>query len=67
MIKDLKVDGKVVETELDNTILKVYLNEPLKSGDSITFTMDFKTYFDTGSLRRRMKTFNAFGNKHTME
>ena len=64
VVKDLKVDGKLVKTELDNTILKVYLNEPVKSGDSITFTMDFKTYFDTGSLRRRMKTFNAFGNKH---
>ena len=25
--------------------------------------MDFKTYFE-GSLRRRMKTFNAFGNTH---
>ena len=64
VVKNLKVDGKLVETELDNTILKVYLNKPLKSGQSITFSMDFKTYFDTGSLRRRMKTFNAFGNKH---
>ena len=63
MVKDLKVDGKLVETELDNTI-KSILKRACKSGDSITFTMNFKTYFDTGSLRRRMKTFNAFGNKH---
>lgn len=64
VVKNLKVDGKLVETMLDNTILKVILNEPLKSGDKITINMDFKTYFDTGSLRRRMKTFNAFGNTH---
>lgn len=64
VVKNLKVDGKSVETILDNTILKVILNEPLKSGDKITINMDFKTYFDTGSLRRRMKTFNAFGNTH---
>ncbi|MEC8273535.1 MAG: M1 family aminopeptidase [Bacteroidota bacterium] len=64
VVKNLKVDGKLVKTILDNTILKVILNEPLKSGDKITINMDFKTYFDTGSLRRRMKTFNAFGNTH---
>ena len=64
VVKNLKVDGKLVDTILDNTILKVILNEPLKSGDKITINMDFKTYFDTGSLRRRMKTFNAFGNTH---
>tara|TARA_B100001059_G_scaffold131948_1_gene132102 strand:+ start:8168 stop:11362 length:3195 start_codon:yes stop_codon:yes gene_type:complete len=64
VVKNLKVDGKSVETILDNTILKVILNEPLKSGDKITINIDFKTYFDTGSLRRRMKTFNAFGNTH---
>ena len=64
VVKNLKVNGEEVQTELDNTILKVFLNKPLKSGESITFTMNFKTYFDTGSLRRRMKTFNSFGNSH---
>ena len=64
VVNDLRIDGKLVKTTLDNTILKVELNEPLKSDESITITMDFKTYFDTGTLRRRMKTFNAFGNKH---
>jgi aminopeptidase N len=64
VVKNLTIDGKSVETELDNTILKVFLNEPLKSGESITIEMDFNTYFDNGSLRRRMKTFNAFGNSH---
>ena len=50
VVENLKVDGKSVETILDNTILKVILNEPLKSGDKITINMDFKTYFDTGPL-----------------
>ena len=64
VVKNLKVDGELVKTELDNTILKVFLNKPLKSGEKITFDLDFKTYFDSGSLRRRMKKFNAFGNTH---
>ena len=64
IIEDLTVSGKQVKTELDNTILKVYLNQPLISGDSITFEMNFKTYFDIGNMRRRMKKFNSFGNTH---
>ena len=43
--KDGKEDYAFVEKILDNTILKVILNEPLKSGDKITINMDFKTYF----------------------
>ena len=48
VIENLKVDGQEVEIELDNTILKVYLPQTLKSGTSITFSMNFKTYFDDG-------------------
>ena len=58
-------NGKTeLKTELDNTILKVYLDRPLKSGESITFDLDFKTYYAKEVIRNRMKTFNAFGNKH---
>jgi hypothetical protein len=53
-----------LKTELDNTILKVYLNKPLLPGESVTFEIDFKTYFDKESIRNRMKLFNSFGNKH---
>lgn len=56
--------GKTLKTELDNTILKVYLEEPLKSGQSISFNVKFKTYFDKGSTRRRMKLFNVDQYKH---
>lgn len=59
------VDGQELKTELDNTILKVFLNKPLRSGNSITFKMEFKTYFDSGTtLRNRMKIFNSHGYKH---
>jgi aminopeptidase N len=63
-VESIKANGINLKTEIDNTILKVYLDKPLKSGEQITFDIIFKTYFDNGSLRRRMKTFNAFGFKH---
>lgn len=63
-IDNLTVNGESVKTELDNTILKITLNSPLKTNDSVTVALQFKTYFDTGTLRRRMKTFSSFDNKH---
>lgn len=63
-ISSIIVNGKPCKTILDNTIIKVILNEPLKVGSSIDFSIDFKTYFDFGSTRRRMKSFASFGNKH---
>ncbi len=63
-VDKITIDGKEVKTELDNTILKVYLNEPLKSGSSVKFNINFKTYFDKGSTRRRMKIINVGGNTH---
>jgi aminopeptidase N len=56
--------GAALKTEYDNTIVKVFLAKPLKAGESVTFDIDFKTYFDYGSTRRRMKAFNSFGFKH---
>lgn len=58
------VNGQVVKTELDNTILKVFLSQTLNPGESIDFDIDFKTYFDSGSIRRRMKMFKSYGYKH---
>lgn len=63
-VNKISIDGIDLKTELDNTILKVWLPEPLKSGKSITLKIDFKTYFDSGTIRNRMKMFNAFGYKH---
>lgn len=58
------VDGQAVITELDNTLLKVKLNKPLLPGESIALSCQFKTYWDTGEMRRRNKTYQSFGYKH---
>ncbi len=63
-ITSLKINGEDVKVEYDNTIFKVYLPTPLKPGASVVFDIDFKTYFDQGSMRRRMKTFRSSGYKH---
>ena len=61
---NLTIDNQTVKTKLDNTILQVKLNKGLMPKDSIVINMSFKTYFDKGSLRRRMKYFEDFGSKH---
>ncbi len=63
-VDKMSIKGVDLKTELDNTVLKVVLNKPLLSGESVTFDIDFKTYFDREVIRNRMKTFNVFGNKH---
>ena len=63
-IEKLTVNGKELKTELDNTVLKVFLEKPLKAGESVTFEIDFKTYYDKEVIRNRMKKFDSFGYKH---
>ncbi len=64
-IENLKINNKEVKTTLDNTILNATLNAPLLPQDSIVITCSFTTYFDNGTLRRRMKEFQSTnGNKH---
>ena len=64
-VNSMKIEGIDCKTELDNTILKVYLPKVLKSGESITFDIDFNTYFDYGgNTQRRMKEFINFEKKH---
>ena len=53
-----------MKSELDNTILKLYLPKTLISGSNIKFSMDFKTYFEDGEVRRRMKVFDSWGFRH---
>jgi len=64
IVSNIKVDGAAATSELDNTILKVNLNQPLPPGASVTFTMDFKTWWDNGSTRRRMQLYDAWGFPH---
>lgn len=63
-VNKISINGTELRTELDNTVLKVWLPRPLLSGESITFDIDFNTYFDREVIRNRMKMFNVFGNKH---
>jgi aminopeptidase N len=64
VIDNVMVDNHEVKTELDNTILKVYLPKPLKPGGKVVIRMGFDTYFDLGSTRRRMQMWNAWGFIH---
>ena len=64
IVRNLKMNGIEAKTQLDNTILRVELPEPVKPGDSCTFTMRFKTFFDNADLRRRMKMYKHHGVKH---
>jgi Peptidase family M1 domain len=64
IILQLTSESIPLKQESDNTVLKVYLNKPLLPNDSVSLSISFNSYFDTGSQRRRMKTFNVFGNKH---
>ncbi|UPT66397.1 MAG: hypothetical protein M0D57_18320 [Sphingobacteriales bacterium JAD_PAG50586_3] len=65
VIEDFLVDGqKPVQIIIDQTVMKVVLAKPLKSGQSLKFDIKFKTYFDSGSQRRRMKKFPAYGSTH---
>lgn len=60
----IEVDGKSVKTELDNTIMKVYLPKPLYPGSKVVIKMNFNTYYDKGMTRRRMQMYNAWGFMH---
>lgn len=63
-IQDLKANNVPLKTELDNTILKVYLPQPLPPGGELQFDMSFNTYFDIGGTRRRMQMYDAWGFMH---
>ena len=63
-VESISANGEQLKTELDNTILKVYLLKPIKPGESTTFNINFNTYFDREAIRNRMKLFNSFGKKH---
>ncbi len=71
VVEKLEVLGTNANEELyqpelvaDNTILRVNLKHALLPGSSMQFHIVFKTYFDTGNVRRRMKVFSASGYKH---
>jgi len=64
VISYIRTGSKELRTELDNTILKVYLSEPLLPGRSVTMDLAFQTYYDRGATRRRMQMYDAWGQMH---
>ena len=63
-VDKITVDGTTVKTELDNTIMKVYLPQPLLPGGKTVIKMSFQSYYDVGMTRRRMQMYNAWGFMH---
>jgi len=64
VLQEITIDGTACKTELDNTVLKVYLPKPLEPNSSITFDLKFKTYWDNGAIRRRMQFFRSADFMH---
>lgn len=63
-ILSLTINGETVQQELDNTILRLVPKEPILPNEKAEFKIDFKTYFDQGSMGRRMKKFRSGGFTH---
>jgi hypothetical protein len=65
VVSNIQADGKPLQYEIDNTVMKVYLPKALLPGKTVRFTMGFKSFFDNGgNTRRRMKMYDAWGFMH---
>ncbi|MBT3207098.1 MAG: M1 family metallopeptidase [Bacteroidetes bacterium] len=64
IIEFVKHDNKILKTEIDNTIIKVFLEKPLKSGETIEFNIKFKAYFEIDTEWRRMGVYKVQNFKH---
>ena len=64
VVTKIESGGQPLQTWLDNTVMQVKLLKPLLPGASVDFDINFTSYFDMGSLRRRMKLFIHNGYKH---
>ncbi|NUM31573.1 MAG: M1 family peptidase [Bacteroidetes bacterium] len=63
-ILNLKIDNSETPFIIDNTLMIVELIKPLLPGKTLKIEIDFKTYFDQGTMRRRMKKFTHNNFKH---
>ncbi len=59
VIDQLLIENTPATYSIDNTILKIKLTTPLKSGEKLNFDISFRTYWDQGSMRRRFKKFSV--------
>lgn len=63
-IHQISANGKNLTLQMDNTIAWVDLLQPLLPQQSIDLNIDFSTWFDSGSMRRRMKVFTTQSGKN---
>ncbi len=64
-VKSIRIGNTDLKTEVDNTVMKVQLPNPLPPNGSVIFHITFKTFFDMGGARNRMKMFIAYKDKTT--
>lgn len=63
-IESFMINGQAVNFSINYTVLECDFKTPLQPGDSCVFRIGFKTYFDRGTIRRRMKVYDHDGYKH---
>lgn len=61
-VLSLSMDGADLVQEIDNTIMRARLPQPIAPGAKVTFACTFRTFWNGED--RRMKLFNAWGHKH---
>lgn len=66
VIHKMSLKGFEIETGTDQTIVWVHFKkgQTISPGQTVEFEYTFTTFFDEGSLRRRMKKFTHSGVKH---
>ncbi len=63
-VSKLVIAGTEVPFVVDNTIMIIDLPTPLLPGKILKMEVNFKTYFDQGTMGRRMKRFEHNNFKH---
>lgn len=63
-IDEIAIGTDTLKTQLDNTILKVFLTKALLPGKSVDFSIRFRSFYDSGTTRRRMKKYKVSGFTH---
>lgn len=64
-IKSLKINGNELKREIDGSIMKVWLAQPMLPNTEIVIELQFNTYYSKGgATRRRMKSFVQKGQRH---
>ncbi len=64
IIQHIAQGNTVLESTLDNTLLKVKLKQAIIPGAHTQIAIQFETYYDRGGTRRRMQMYDAWGFMH---